>query len=380
MTLVADRFLRIGGARYLDIASGEPVLLQAVRYEHARRPWADRCAALIGIWHDALPALLDYGDLVPGVGFEAWGWTPGPGRSRHPMASARRAVRAFLADVGVDPTAPPLRSAFARAARLLAARAEPTGRPQPSSGRALFVGVTLQRRAALDAVVELMAGAGAGGVRHIQCAAPAGAGGRLFLLAAAREARRLGYVPLDAGVAAARPDLLAGLEDRHVLLLERRGVGSDAGGPACLLRLAMRSSRPHLLLTLVPSGPADCELEPIPIDRLLAMVHVYPTGAISRQALERAAVDSRGRPGRFLALLRGGAAGWRHALRVAETRPAFGDAPGDADAGGIALVGPDEERWLARLIQARTLAARGRHAAAIRTAREAAAAFDRRDR
>ncbi|HWQ00113.1 MAG TPA: hypothetical protein VNK92_06550, partial [Vicinamibacterales bacterium] len=369
MELVADRFLAVRGARYLDIASGAAVLLRMVRHRNGSRPaWLDRCAVLAGVRHPGLPVLLDYGELLPGVGFEARRRAPLTDTVGRHAALVHRAALAFLADLGVDPGPLARLPICGRTPRRPDCAKERPGPRAPAPtrwigraaeearARGLCVGVRLQRRIALDAVLETMNDARAGSVRRIRCAAPAGAGGRTFLLDVAREARRLGYVPLAVSVARSRPEVIAAVEDRHVVLLERLEPGdSPADGVDLLLRLAMRSSRPHLLLTVATAGAADCALDPLPVESLLSMVHLHPEGLVDRRSLERAAVASGGRPGRFLALIGGADLASARPILVAEARAVFGTEGPAVGAEAAPLAGPDEARWLARLDQAAAL-------------------------
>src|SRR5918994_6241295 len=65
VSLVAGRFAPLAGSFAFDLATGERVylMLESLHGRLAQTVWAERCAALSGVWHPALAECLDFGGL-----------------------------------------------------------------------------------------------------------------------------------------------------------------------------------------------------------------------------------------------------------------------------------------------------------------------------
>jgi DNA-binding NtrC family response regulator len=357
---MADRFLEEAGDM-LDLATGARVdvrVLPALSDPGEARAWVARCARLTTLWHECLPPLLDFGFLAGGGRFEAYGVVPPPPAS---PVRASAAVVAFLGDCGLTTSSP--------------ARVD----VRVCDADRAMVGVRLADRPAVRVLADLLARARDGAPARVRCAAPPGSGWRTFAAVSAREARRQGFVPVDAGLLRARGELTRLVRDRHVMLIDPEG--GDLPAARTLLTLALHSARGHVLLVRVGDGHARTELRLSPFEpaALARLVHLWPADARGSARLERAAAQSGGWPGRLVATLRGPTAGvGGGVLRVAEARQAY-----IAPARVPLPCGAIDEAAGARVEEARVcaarLAARGRHAPAERLLRESAAACRRRD-
>ena len=393
-TLVAERFARETDGRWLDLGTGEPVRLRVMsalpRDRHAR--WLERSAALAGIWHPHVATPIDFGALSDGRRFEALpDWRVAPAGSAGERRRALQAARQFLHTLGLSAGRDdPARVGEVKGGLALVCDhatgwplARHTRAADTSGARASVVGVRLQPRAALEWVNGLLDAADADGPRSLALRAPAGSGWRTFQRMVAREARTRGFVPLDARVAAARPELCDLAAGRHVLLIEDRRIRTAApsGGPTdrvsdLLLRAGLRDLRGCAVIAAVATDdPNAADLDPVPVASLVGMVVGPGAPGVSIGELARRA---GGNSGRFLRLVGGDPRPWRpsgakQAAFVRETRPAY-DSEEPAETGGL----PMHPRMLARCRRARDLARRGRHAAAVRLMGALVAACDRR--
>jgi DNA-binding NtrC family response regulator len=336
--LVADRFLLVDG-RAIDLASGDPVLLRVERRVSGLAEWSELCARLSRIRHPWLAACIDYGTIGDAHTFEAYRLTAAVGRH----GSGRDVVAgivAFLAARGLACGAQLVATDGGRVIVPAAVSASATR----GAGRAPRYPDELQL------VAEHLRSDARPGLSHCDVKCRPRTDRRMLLRLAAREARVSGWVPVAL-------DLLSGhlaepvvdvLADRHVLILYDAKGGDLLDRPthaSALARLAAPSNRPHLLLRLVE-------------ERALRQ----PARSTTRSAV-RAAREACEFP-------EGADGGWSLAREATAAFPAGDPAPRPriVSRGGGALA----------IDAARSLLARGRHAAAERTLRQAASAAARR--
>jgi DNA-binding NtrC family response regulator/Tfp pilus assembly protein PilF len=346
--LIGDRFLETAHAVF-DVASGCEVRLRhlAACDSSDERRWTEACSRLAALWHEDMPALLDYG-FTPHGRFEAYdGRCPDGGRWRDAAASA--AVHAFIQG---DEHSPSRRGASAP----------------------VRLGMRLTTPRAILRLAEILEDGRAGHPLSICCVAQPGAGGSTFLRIAAAEARRRGYIPVAAGALDRWPQVWPAIRHRSVLLLSD---SEDSGGRAqrWFLSLGLSSPHAHVLLQMdrraCRSSDVLLQLEPIDSEVLAASVHVYPPGRWSVSRLRAVAAESGGSPGAFIQRLRERERPTRRVLRVAEARPAY--LRRDEEPAGEV-----EHPWRDVIADAVRLADRGRRAAAERDLRQIAAAARRR--
>jgi DNA-binding NtrC family response regulator len=356
--LIADRFISSGGWQ-VDLARGVPISLHLVAAGTVldQSVWSDRCAALARLRHPLLNTLVDYGAADRHQLFEAYEVAP-PLRGTGASASRLlRHVTRFL-----EAHAVPLRPGVAkRAVREVAHGPGPRGRP---------IGVVLQPRRALDAIVEVLRDASPGGVATIEVRGDAGSGLRTLWTLAARAARLEGYVPVAARALERRPWLTDALLGRHVALLVEstadRAVHRTVA--ALIARLGAASSRRHVLIKFGRVG----RLEPraLQVDRMggTAMQAMLFRDREDGPCFEEVLGGIRaadGRPGALIEWLRAIPLqrGSTPVSLVRESSPQYVPA-------GSAPQRPSHRRVSSSLQAAATragrLADRGRHAAAIR--------------
>ncbi len=427
--LAGDRFWRAHNGQWIDLATGAPVSLAGLpRVEAPReRRWVDRCTALAGLWHPHLLRLVDFG-WTGSRRFEAWlvcrPWRRGRDRV---VACALRSAVAFLHACGLSAGAPGWRrlgesghcpvlvpdaltgTAFEAGGVETAERERASwtswleGWRDPPGAR--IVGVRLQPRHAERWVLDVLDEAAPGGTRLLRLRAAPGAGAETLLASIAREARRRGFVPLDAAVALAQPDVVKALGERHVVLMCRSPLRVSSP----LLTLGLRSARGHVVLSVdrdfaaaETSGlepPGVVALDPLPVESMVRMVTFYPPEVIDARQVRRAAEEAAGWPGRFVArLLATEAPSRARRLRVwtvHESRETYtagsgtggvspvGQGPGRVEVaprpdGGLERPAPGLTRLGARVAAGVALAARGRHSAAVRTLQASVRAIERR--
>ena len=369
--LLADRFLCDRG-HWFDLATACAVRLRLDRAGSRREQfeWSDRCAALWRLRHPMLSPLLDYGHAAAHATFEAYALVP-PLRAGVVSASqtATHALR-FLRAQGIT---------LRRDDADLCIRAvEPGGR----TGRP--VGVLLQHRRILDALADVLAGAGAGPVT-VTVAGPPGSGVRTLQHAFARAARLAGYVPVSVGAARRWPQLADLVAGRHVCLMSAGGMPHAVETRACwLARLGIESTRRHVHLTFARSAetPAGAlQIDPLGVAAMTSMIHVDPDYGPSTPELLAAIRDAGGWPGGMLAALRGEpfeAAGTGPAAVVHETHAPY-DARPAVELGARV---PRPRRMASALARAErracALASAGRHGAALRLLERAIRLLDAR--
>jgi DNA-binding NtrC family response regulator len=356
MQWLADRFFLSNGG-WIDAASGVPVrMLIEDASEVDALDWDEQCARLARARHPLLNPLIDYGPAPDGQRFEAYGIT---GEAPAAAAIGERSlmhVTAFLRAAGIAAGAGRCRVALRP---VVAAAGGAAGRP---------IGITLQPRRALDGVREALAIASPAPA-VIRVSGPARAGLRTLKTFVARAARLNGFAPVCAS-------LLARVEfepvpDRHLCILDDLGAGHRCSREMAtrLMELSRKDARRHVIVSFERqrSGQAAIPLEPLSVRSLVGMVFVSETDGPSEEELFVAARAAAGRPGDYLAHLQGpGLFPARHSsVSVHETSPAYtpepeiGTRPSPPARRGISCA----SRSVAR---AQALAARGRHAAAMR--------------
>lgn len=248
--------------------------------------------------------------------------------------------------------------------------------PTPVTAReTLRFGMRLLTPAALLPLTDILDDGRAGHPVQVFCAADPGGGATTFLLMAAMEGRKRGYVPVSTGTLERCPDLWSVLSSRTCLMLCDAPERAEAAY-RWLFRAAATSSRSHVLLrigTRAASPRADVVLglKPFSADVLAAHVHVYPA-RLSEGEVRRAAVRSGGLPRKFLDCLRGHHREVRPMLQVAEARPAYGLE--EAPSSDLGLQHP----WSDLIASALRSWAQGRRLGAERDLRQVASAARRR--
>jgi DNA-binding NtrC family response regulator/tetratricopeptide (TPR) repeat protein len=367
VTLVADRFLRHHD-RWFDIATAEQVSL-AVHPAGSLRlqiAWAEQCSMLSRLRHPLMNPLLDYGAADATSLFEAYALA-------EPVVTAPAAVARFTRHAG--------RFLEAHGVSLAAGTAAMVFREIRHTAthiRRRPVGFVLQPRRAYGAVTDLLTASLRGGVTAATIAGARGSGLRTCRTAIAHTARAHGYVPVCPAALARWPELLVELSGRHVCLIAHSGAAAceRAAAAVLLARLARRSARPHVCLTLDRTDhPARgaLHLEPMGTTTMTSMLYVDPDDGPSSGDLFEAARCSGGLPARFLAQL--------GARTVETTRRAVTvheSTAGYVPSNDAAPITNEQKRsrigsvlWRASR-RATELEARGRHASAARLLTRAA--------
>ena len=368
--LLADRFLPCGAA-WIDLASGATV---RIRLTPARRPrdhlvWSDWCAMLAVMRHPLLNPLFDYGHADAARTFEAYAVSEPVSASG--AAGSRlltHAVR-FLERHGVH-----LDCAAANLA-LRQIQAAPSRAPRRP------LGVVLQPRHALRALDEAFVEVAPGGVTVLGIVGNTGSGIRTAYLQTARVARLHGYVPISAALLAAAPWVAAVLRRRHVCVLLDTSAPADLTAAAGVAsRLGLESPRRHVLVRFGrtrPPGTTPLVLESLGVTAMISMVFTDRDHGPDPSELLAAARSADGNPGRFLSHLR--------ASTFPAHRPTFSVVHESSPAYVVdgALQRASRGRTAARSIlsadaRAARMAARGRHAAAIRLLTRAARVLELR--
>jgi DNA-binding NtrC family response regulator/tetratricopeptide (TPR) repeat protein len=407
VALFADRFLSLdSGSRHLDVATGRMVLVRRLpagdRGEQAA--WAERATRLSALWHPHLATLVDFGLAGADERFEAFPLSR-PAAIRREVARAIRSAVWFLGAVGLSAGAPSrdrIRDQSGRpvlvpdawtghdvtlvAPDLLARWKEGwrsvIGPRQDEEPRPLIPGIVLQPRRVADAVLELLSQCGTGRAGQVVVTGPAGSGLSSLTVHLSREVRRMGFVPIAPRAFAAQPRGLAELVRNRFLFVIGDGLsdpdGRDRQAEELLLTAATSGGPSAVLLTIarVSASLGATPIDPVPERNLSGMVHVFPPGLLARARIAHAARAAAGRPGRMLAAL--GLASPADPERVdrlrvaqvAETQPAYGGA-------SVVSFSRPDDRWETRATRGLALAAAGRHAAAERLLREAAAGLRR---
>jgi DNA-binding NtrC family response regulator/tetratricopeptide (TPR) repeat protein len=276
------------------------------------------------------------------------------------------------------------------------------------------IGVRLLQRGIHAALRERLDAQPPTGITVTDVNAPLGAGGRTLLRYCAREARRLGWVALAtpairwledqraADRAAVWDAIVAG---RHLVVLHdgrRSPVAADRELAAAVLRLGTRVPRPHRVIQLVfrPRAADVLTVAPLTPAELSAMLVIAPDARRAARRITSAAASSGGLPGRYVETVLALCApqprvadAVTRAYVVHDMRAPFGTTGGEpAEFVSSAPVGQGPvpplavpvrsgraEVWRA-IGESERLVGAGRHAAAERLLRAAAAAQVRRGR
>jgi DNA-binding NtrC family response regulator/tetratricopeptide (TPR) repeat protein len=363
MTLmIADRFLA-SHSECVDGATGLRAQLHVAPAGSVAEQmlWSSRCAAQANLRHPLLNPLLDFGLVDRSRTFEAY-MASGPVQADVPAAQAllTHAVR-FLEAHGIELTLP-------LAAVALRKAVPPSQSVGSASQRLRFIGVVLQRRTAMEAIVEALAAVEPAGACAIRILGLTQSGLRTLRILAARAARLQGYMPVDAAMLHRHDDTLSRMRGRHVCILADEE--DSARVAAMLTRLASDGGRRHIVLLFGRSsrgsGPAVA-LDPMSLTGLTAMVFAERDFGPSHGEILDAARGADGRPGLLLARL--GAQAFEPAgampVLVRETAPLY------EPSGEPAIVVRSGARRTAAVLlrsasRAQRLARAGRHAAAAR--------------
>ncbi|MEN3338348.1 MAG: hypothetical protein V7647_2024 [Acidobacteriota bacterium] len=356
--LLADRFVP-AGARWIDLASGEPVRIRVAPAgtTSAQLAWNSRCAALASLRHPLINPLIDYGMADAHRTFEAYA-------AGDPIRSARSAAAAIqdhaIRFLGAHELI--LEPAVAE----YALRALTTGardRPRP-------LGVLLQPRRAFDALQDALEAGVPPGAASVAITGEPRSGLRTLRVAAARTARLQGYVPVALPVLRDHPWLAGALAGRHVCLFGEAGVRYRNVLADTLIHLPVEGARRHVVLSFGrdPSHSPAVHVERMGIMAMTDMVFVDPELGPTPDQLFGAARGSQGRPGEFLFRLgaREPARGRRVSLAVHESVEPYVVAARSAP-GAVLPVPRTPAGVLHRAPErAQALARAGRHGAARR--------------
>ena len=356
--LVADRFVAFGRA-WIDLASGAPVRLCFGRAGHVSEQilWNDQCAERARMRHPLMNVLLDYGLAGNGRTFEAYGIGDPINLSGRGSSALLQHAGRFLAARGLPVTALVARVALREVAN---------GRLRFPSARPL--GLILQPRSILESLKEALEVAVPGGTTAIEITGGRGSGLRTARLLAARTARMAGFVPVASAVLVRLPWLRERLAGRHIcILLDDHGPDERLTLAMFLAQLGTASARRHVLLRFTRAEAphrGTRQIDSMGITAMTSMVFVDGERGPAHEELFEAARGAAGRPGLFLERLRAkgcGESGSRLAV-VHESSPAYVFEPAGAarPSRGVNRVLRDSPERGARL------AARGRHASAVR--------------
>ena len=319
-SIIAGRFAPFAGASVVDLATAERVRLHVEPVPHesgAQSSWSEACAALCGVWHGSLADCVDFGPLGTSqrfTAFRAVRQVSTVGVASWPRA--RRVVDAFLATCGIPATSGGVPYADIEDRLVVLPTLHDTnaiGSSRPRLPRDPWFGLRLVARAALHIMTEhLSAGPQPGTTIHRVGAAP-GCGGRTFLRHLARSARQLGYLPLGTRALDWILDRKSGLgEDwapvlsRHYLVLlhdgRQRGLETRHDLLGALLHLVSRDPKPLVIVELTPVSAVDLPLQlgPLTERELEDMVVSHGTTTGQRRRIARAARACQGRPGLFV--------------------------------------------------------------------------------
>jgi two-component system response regulator HydG len=390
--LVADRFVVDDEGHARDLATGERVLVavSSAGGPGERLRWTARCEWLATTRHPCLAVLLDFGLLGETRRFEAWrAERPWSGSDEEAERALRRVSRFFVA--------------CGRTEKALAAadvwlwRGHAVVRPGPdvaheaSAGEGTAAssldecGIRLLRRREAGAIAEAIVSLDGRGPRALGFWGPEGAGVATAIRELARATRLHGRIPVTAALVEERIARL--VRDRSLLVI----AGATASRPWLrLLEWTHRSPRAHVLLCTSFDASArldSAHLAPVPAAALVSSVLPAARTVDVDRAVEQAARQARGLPGRFAQLLWACAPEARANAELAgpsiaaEQPAAYAVRRSSAGAAGAAfrLRSPGETAAVRGRVQAAVAAVeRGRRAAGERELRAAAAALGRR--
>jgi DNA-binding NtrC family response regulator/tetratricopeptide (TPR) repeat protein len=383
--LLADRFLP-WGTTWIDLASGAAVRLRRAEAgsEIDRLVWSDWCATLARMRHPLLNQLVDYGFADAGRTFEAYCVAPPvPARGAGILRHLVRFLEANALHLSRDVAALALR-------QICAARGAPRRRP---------LGIMLQPRRAIETLDEVLADVAPGGVVALTVLGQHGSGLRTLRAHVARSARLQGYIPVAASLIASAPRIVRRLGERHVCVLLDPDTPRDVEQTAAALAatLGLQSARRHVLVRFSRAPAAAAEtlrLEPMGVTAMISMVYLDPDCGPDRSSVVAAARSAEGNPGQFLlqlgaspfpehqpasVVVHESATAYVTRSRSVPNRPGAPDTTSIDDADSP-LHGsrPPSRSILSAGHRAARLAARGRHASAIRLLTRATRVLERR--
>jgi two-component system response regulator AtoC len=400
MRFVADRFamnaMESCGLA-LDLARAAMVWMEesSAANDDEQRQWVMRCDELFRLRHPAMATLIDYGLIGATRRFEAWACGPAWRGPKAAAAAAERAATGFLRRAGktagqggaqafcsqTGPVIIPASDAGYPAA-------EPDAAGDSAPGLALIAGdsapgLALIERPAVVALSDMLRTACERRPRVAALWGPRGAGLRTAVIVLAREARMNGFVPVDARLLDAYPALLA---DRSLFLTEWDPRGR---GLTSLLRATLRTSRGHVCLVVSSEdvrGVDGVGLTRVSVSALINAIRPRPSTTASAARFERAAIRSRGLPGRFTAALWPVERERRQSTatsvsRVAERPATYAVTTCAGDGRSSSTETPlegDVAALCGRVEQASGLLAAGRHSPGLRLLRQTVAALARR--
>jgi transcriptional regulator with AAA-type ATPase domain/tetratricopeptide (TPR) repeat protein len=297
--LLAGRFLHRDDG-WFDTATAErvSVVVRPAGPRHVQIEWAERCAMLAVLRHPLLVPLIDYGAASDTTIFEAFAMEPPLIGTRTSLSHLVRHGTRFLEAHGVV---------------LSAADAANVMRPLVTSSAAVRgrpVGLSLQPRAACDAIADSLSAPGPRGSMPIRVSAAPRMGLRTLRAVVARLARMEGWVPICPEALRRFRDLDGVLAGRHVCLLAPHEGGPSPGEAvaAHFARASMGCGPPHVCV-ITERSPAPqsgvIRLDPLGIKAMARMIYLDPEYGPSAQDVFDAARYSEGAPGRFLDRLAG---------------------------------------------------------------------------
>ena len=297
--LLADRFLHREDG-WFDTATAErvSVVVRPAGPRHAQIEWAERCAMLAVLRHPLLVPLIDYGAASDTTIFEAFALQSPLVGTRTSLSHLVRHGTRFLEAHGVV---------------LSAADAANVMRPLVTSSgtiRGRPVGLSLQPRAACDAIADRLSTPGPHGSVPIRVSAAPRMGLRTLRTVVARLARTEGWVPICPEALSRFRDLANALAGRHVCVLAQLDVGPvpREAVAAHFARASMGCGPPHVCVITERSRaslPGVIHLDPLGMKAMVRMIYLDPEYGPSAQDVLEAARYSEGAPGRFLDRLAG---------------------------------------------------------------------------
>ena len=234
--VVADRFVR-SRSEWIDLGTGLTARLRAMTLNSATEQfeWDMRCATLARLRHPLLNRLIDYGSIGTTRFFEAYSCDA-------PLRLTTRAANRLIA----------------HATRFLSRHGIALNKPdtdllvrpiEPGRSRCERpIGVVLQHRPIYDVITDALSASWPPGPCAIAIEGSPGSGIRTLRMMAARAARLLGYVPVDATILTVFPWFADQVTTRHVCVLADALSLNDASLESLLVRLGVHGARRHVLL------------------------------------------------------------------------------------------------------------------------------------
>jgi transcriptional regulator with AAA-type ATPase domain/tetratricopeptide (TPR) repeat protein len=297
--LLADRFLQRDN-EWFDIATAErvSVLVRPAGPRRAQIEWAERCAMLAVLRHPLWRPLIDYGAASATTLFEAFALRSPLIQTSVALSHLVRHGTRFLQAHGVLLSAA---EAATLQCPLIASSATIRGRP---------LGLSLQQRAACEAIAERLSAPAARSTTPIRISAAPRMGLRTLRTMLARQARVEGYVPVCPEALYLWRDLDTTIAGRHVCLLVQMETGpAPREAVAAHLARASMACGPPPVCVITERTPARqpgvIHLEPLGMKAMASMIYLDSDYGPSAQEVFDAARYSEGAPGRFLDRLTG---------------------------------------------------------------------------